>query len=40
MNSQQLKDLSEKFKIHEIGNVGTDEFKKIIVFTKCHLNLL
>ena len=28
MNSQQLKDLSEKFKIHEIGNVGTDEFKK------------
>lgn len=28
MNSQQLKDLSEKFKIHQIGNVETDEFKK------------
>lgn len=28
MNSQQLKDLSNKFKINDIGNVGTDEFKK------------
>jgi hypothetical protein len=28
LNSQQLKDLSEKFKLHEIGEVGIEEFKK------------
>ncbi len=28
LNTQQLKDLSNKFKFHEIGNVGTQEFKK------------
>lgn len=28
LNSQQLKDLSEKFKLHEIGNVEIQDFKK------------
>ena len=28
LNAQQLKDLSEKFKLHEIGEVGIEEFKK------------
>lgn len=28
LNAQQLKDLSEKFHLHEIGEVGVEEFKK------------
>lgn len=28
LNAQQLKDLSEKFHLHEIGEVGIEEFKK------------
>lgn len=28
MNSQQLKDLSEKYKIHDVGNAAVSDFKK------------
>ena len=28
LNTQQLKDLSDKFHLHEIGNVGVEQFKK------------
>ena len=28
LNSQQLKDLSDKFKLHEMGNVEIEDFKK------------